>query len=86
MAIPLIEKQMTRKTVLALAQACIAKSPAKYRSVGGSPLNFDKARFSSASPVRAIVSIPEIRPRSEPNGIRMFVDVQTGECGRVGMM
>jgi hypothetical protein len=85
-AMPLIDKQMTRKTVLALAQACIAKSPVKYQSIGGSALNFDKAIFILTSPVRAIIHIPEIRPRSEPNGLAMFVDVQTGECGRAPML
>jgi len=84
-AIPMIEGTMTRKTALAVAQACIAKAPGKYQSIHGSPLNFDKATFSSASPVRAIIHIPENRPKGEPNGLAMFADVRTGECGRVGV-
>jgi hypothetical protein len=84
-AMPMIQTKMKRKTVVALAQACIAKSPTKYGSMWGSPLNFDKAKFSSGAPVRAYIYIPEDRPRGAPEGLAMFVDVRTGECGRLPM-
>jgi len=69
------------KLALDIAKGCVGKSPATFRSVWGSPLNFDKAGMSTGNGTNRVnVFIPENAPRGKPQGIAVDVDTGTGAC------
>jgi hypothetical protein len=69
------------KRALDLARACIEKSPAGYRSVWGSPLNFDQAQFNQrVEPDHVNVFVSETAARGKPQGVGIDVNTKTGEC------
>jgi hypothetical protein len=69
------------KRALDMAKACVAKSPAAFRTVWGSSPNFDKAGLNTGSgPNLVNVFIPETTPRGKPQGLALEVHTQTGAC------
>lgn len=77
---PPVPPELARKA-LDFAKACIGKSPEGYRSVWGSPLNFDQAGFSQRiEPDHVSVRISERAGRGMPQGVAIDVNIKTGEC------
>lgn len=63
------------------AKACIAKSPAAFRSVWQSPLNLDKAAVSRGTgPDLVNVFIPETAPQGKPQGLALEVNMKSSAC------
>jgi hypothetical protein len=64
---------------IALARRCVEADPAGYRSIWGTPLEFDRATaWQMDSTGTWIVSIPEVAPRGVPSGLDLEVDLATG--------
>ena len=66
---------------LDMAKACVGKSPADFRSIWGSPLDFDRAGVSKGTgPNLVNVFIPEAAPRGKPQGLAVEINTNTGTC------
>jgi len=70
--------------VIKIAKACIEKSPDLYRSVWGSPLNFDQAEVQAQpDPDTMRVAIPEKTPKGKPQGVGILVNIKTRQCAKL---
>lgn len=67
-----------------IARRCVDQTPERYKSVWGSPLDFDRA-YALARPVHDALSvaIPEKDPKGKPQGVDLEVNFKSGVCTRL---
>lgn len=64
-----------------IGKSCVGKSPADFRSIWGSPLDFDRAGVSKGTgPNLVNVFIPEAAPRGKPQGLAVEINTNKGTC------